>query len=535
MTDRLEDSHDVVVLGGGAAGLNGAMMLARSRRRVAVIDAGAPRNAPAEGVHGLLGHDGIPPAELLERGRSEVRRCGGHVVTGEVTGATRDERGFTVTLADGRSTRARRLLVTTGLVDELPDVPGIRERWGRDVLHCAYCHGWEVRDQAVGILATGPMSVHQALLFRQLTADVIFFAHEGQLDDEQAEQLAARGIHVVEGAVASLEIVEDRLVGVQMGDGAVVGCEAMVVSPRMVARAGFLHDLGLHTVEHPSGMGEHVPCDPTGRTDVPGVWVAGNVTDLSAQVGAAASAGAFAGAQINADLVMEETGQAVDALRTAGRHVHEGHPSDPVEFWEAFYGPGQQPWSGRPNQVLVTELTDRPAPTTKTALDLGCGAGADAIWLAKQGWTVTGVDISAAALAHAASEADAAGVADRIEWLQRDLHGGLPDGEWDLVAAAYLHSPVELQREKVLRQAAAAVAPGGTLLVIGHQRPASWQPDPPAHVTFPTADDVLASLDVEGWTVERAEAVRVERTAPDGSPGSHSDNVLRLRRAHPTN
>jgi thioredoxin reductase/SAM-dependent methyltransferase len=534
MTDRLADSYDVAVLGGGAAGLNGAMMLARSRRRVAVIDAGAPRNAPAEAVHGLLGHDGIPPAELLERGRAEVRRYGGHVVTGAVTGATRDERGFTVTLADGSSTRARRLLVTTGLVDVLPEVPGVRERWGRDVLHCAYCHGWEVRDRAVGILASGPMSVHQALLFRQLTDDVTFFADDMPPDDEQAEQLAARGIRVVDGLVASLEVVDDQLVGLRMEDGAVVGCDAVVVSSRMVARADFLHDLELRPVEHPSGMGEHVPCDPTGRTDVPGVWVAGNVTDLAAQVGAAAAAGAFAGAQINADLVIEETAQAVEARRVTRGHVHEGHPTAPSEFWEDFYGPGQKPWSGRPNQVLVTELTERPAPPGRgTALDLGCGAGADAIWLAEQGWTVTGLDISAAALAHASLEAETAGVSDRIEWVQRDLDGGLPGGEWELVAAAYLHSPVELQREKVLRQAAAAVAPGGTLIVIGHQSPASWQPDPPAHVTFPTADDVLASLDLEGWTVERAEALAVEVTSPDGIPGSRTDNVVRLRRAQP--
>ena len=537
MTERLEDSYDVVVLGGGAAGLNGAMMLARSRRRVAVVDAGTPRNAPAEGVHGLLGHDGIPPAELLERGRTEVRRYGGHVVTGEVTGAVRDEQGFTVALADGRSIRARRLLVTTGLVDVLPEVPGVRERWGRDVLHCPYCHGWEVRDRAVGILASGPMSVHQALLFRQLTDDVTFFAHGTRPDQEQAEQLAARGIRVIDGEVASLEIVDDRLVGMRMGDGTVVDREAVVVGPRMVARAGFLGDLGLTTVEHPSGMGEYVPGDPTGRTDVPGVWVAGNVTDLSAQVGGAAAGGAFAGAQINADLVMEETGLAVEARR--GGHAHreahgEAHgeqPADPVEFWEAFYGPGRKPWSGRPNQVMVSELTGPQAPAVRgTALDLGCGAGADAIWLARQGWTVTGVDISSAALAHAATEAEAAGLADRIEWLQADLDGGLPAGEWDLVTTAYLHSPVELPREKVLRRAAASVAPGGTLLVIGHQGHPSWHTDPLPEVTFPSADDVLVSLDLDGWRVERAGVVEVEMTSPDGVSGTRTDNVVRLRR-----
>ena len=316
VTDQLRDGYDVVVLGGGAAGLSGALMLARARRSVVVIDAGAPRNSPAAGVHGLLARDGIRPAELLERGRAEVRRHGGQVVAGEVTSAVRDAEEFTVALADGRSVRARRLLVATGLVDELPDVPGLRARWGRDVVHCPYCHGWEIRDHAIGVLASGPLSVHQALLFRQWSADVTFFSSTmPPPSDEEAEQLAARGIAVVDGEVASLEIVEDRLVGVRLSDGTVVGREALAVSPRMTARAGFLAALGLQPVEHPSGFGEYIPSDPTGRTEAPGVWVAGNVTDLTAQVGAAAAAGASAAAQINADLVAEETRQAVAAYR----------------------------------------------------------------------------------------------------------------------------------------------------------------------------------------------------------------------------
>ncbi|MFB4304135.1 NAD(P)/FAD-dependent oxidoreductase [Actinomadura sp. NTSP31] len=316
MTEQLRDRYDVVVIGGGAAGLNGALMLARSRRSVVVLDAGSPRNAPAEGVHGLLARDGMPPAELLERGRVEVRRYGGQVVAGTVTGAARDAGGFTVALEGGRTVRARRLLVTTGLVDELPDVQGLRERWGRDVVHCPYCHGWEVRDQAIGILAGGPMSMHQALLFRQLSADVVFFAHTAPPPSgEEAEQLAARGVRVVEGKVVALEIAGDRIAGVRLADGSVVARDALAVAPRMVARADFLAGLGLRPAEHPSGAGEHVPSDATGRTDVPGVWVAGNVTDLTAQVGAAAAAGAAAGAQINADLVAEEARQAVEARR----------------------------------------------------------------------------------------------------------------------------------------------------------------------------------------------------------------------------
>jgi thioredoxin reductase len=307
---------DVVVVGAGAAGLSGALMLARARRSVVVVDAGAPRNAPAAGVHGLLGRDGMPPAELLARGRAEVGAYGGEIVGGEVETVDRDGDRFVVRLAGGGTLRARRLLVTTGLVDELPDVPGLRERWGRDVVHCPYCHGWEVRDRAIGVLATGPRSVHQALLFRQWSADVTLFLHRAPVPDpEQAERLAARGIAVVTGEVAALEVAGDRLAGVRLADGTVIAREVVAVAPRMVARAGLLASLGLRAVEHPSGAGEHVPADPTGRTDVPGVWVAGNVTDLTAQVGAAAAAAALAAAQINADLVTEETDAAVAAYR----------------------------------------------------------------------------------------------------------------------------------------------------------------------------------------------------------------------------
>lgn len=306
------ESYEVIVIGGGPAGLNGALMLARSRRAVLVIDAGEPRNSPAEGVHGLLGHDGIAPEELLERGRAEVVRYGGQVTSGRVTRVARLGDDFIVELADGRSIRARHLLVTTGLVDELPDLPGVQDRWGRDVLHCPYCHGWEVRDQAIGVLASGPNSIHQALLFRQLSDDVTYFSHTLPPSDEEAKQLESRGIRVIEGEVASLELTEDRLSGVRLVGGASVGRDALVVSTRMVARAEFLDDLGLKATEHPSGLGEYLEVDSAGSTTVPGVWAAGNVTDPAAQVGASAAAGAWAGARINADLIAEETRRAVE-------------------------------------------------------------------------------------------------------------------------------------------------------------------------------------------------------------------------------
>jgi thioredoxin reductase len=316
VTDELRERYDVVVIGGGAAGLNGALMLARARRSVAVIDAGEPRNAPAHGVHGLLGREGMPPAELLAIGRGEVRQYGGHVVDGAVTGAKAGESGFTVALADGREVEARKLLVTTGLVDRLPEIPGLAEHWGRDLIHCPYCHGWEVKDEAIGIVATGPMSMHGALLFRQWTSDLVVFTNERlALPPEEAEKLKARGTRIVDGAIERIESENGRISGVRMAGGEFVPRTVLATASRMEARAGFLQDLGLNTVEHPSGAGEHVPADPFGRTEIPGVWVAGNVTDLMAQVGAAAAAGAMAGAQINMDLVNDDTEAAVAAYR----------------------------------------------------------------------------------------------------------------------------------------------------------------------------------------------------------------------------
>lgn len=316
MTEQLSNGYDVVVIGGGAAGLEGALMLARSRRSVLVIDAGDPRNAPAEGVHGFLSRDGIAPADLTRIGADEVRRYGGEIVDGTVADVRRGEAGFTVLLADGRSVHARRVLVTTGLTDELPDVPGVRERWGRDVLHCPYCHGWEINDEPVGVLGTGPMSVHQALMFRQWTDDVTLFLHTApEPSDEERERLSARGVRVVTGRVGSLVIDDDRLTGVRLDDGTVVARRALVVAPRFVARVDALTSLGIETELEPMSGGRYVPADWSGLTKVPGLWVAGNVTDVKAQVLAAAASAATAAVAINNDLITEDTEAAVAERR----------------------------------------------------------------------------------------------------------------------------------------------------------------------------------------------------------------------------
>ncbi|MEV0595939.1 NAD(P)/FAD-dependent oxidoreductase [Nonomuraea cavernae] len=315
------ETVDAVVIGGGAAGLNGALMLARSRRSVLVIDSGTPRNAPADGVHGLLGLDGTPPAELLRVGREEVRRYGGRIVAGEVTSAVPAQPSadgdlrFTVTLADGGTLRARRLLVATGLRDQLPDVPGLAQHWGHGVVHCPYCHGWEVRDEPIGILAAGPASVHHALLFRQLTDDLVYFTRGTELDEETRARFAARGIRVMDTSVAEIESSEDGITGVRLSDGQVVPRRVIAVATTLLARTDGLAGLRLPMEDLPHGMGRHFAAGPAGRTSVPGVWVAGNAADLMAQVGAAAAAGALAGAHVNADLATADTDAAVAASR----------------------------------------------------------------------------------------------------------------------------------------------------------------------------------------------------------------------------
>jgi thioredoxin reductase len=308
---------DVLVIGGGAAGLSAAQMLGRSRRSVLVVDSGEPRNAPAQGVHGFLSRDGVSPAELLEIGRAEAGRYGVRTVQGEaVTAAGSIAEGFSVTLADGRVLGGRRLLITTGLVDDLPAIPGLRERWGKDVLHCPFCHGWEVQDQAIGVLGKGPWSVHQALLFRQWSANITLFLNDlVQPSDEELEQLAARGVKVVAGAVESLRVEEDRLRGVALAGGPEVAVDAVVVGPQVRARLDAFAGLGLQPEPHPMGIGDFLATDADGATAVPGVWAAGNVTDMRAQVLASAAAGSWTAVVINNSLMADEMAADLAAYR----------------------------------------------------------------------------------------------------------------------------------------------------------------------------------------------------------------------------
>jgi thioredoxin reductase len=311
-----KDRYDVVVIGGGAAGLSAAVVLGRARRRVAVVDGGEPRNAPASHMQGFLSRDGMPPVELLAAGRDEAAGYSVEFIAGHVH---RIEPGFSITLSDGKTFEARRILIATGAVDELPPIAGLRERWGKDFLHCPYCHGWEVRDEPLGVLGTNAASVEHAQLIRQWSDDLVFFTHNYALTDAEREQLQARGIRIVEGEVRGLVVEDDRLKGVVLGDGRTVERAALFIRPKMHPRL--------------NGLMEHLPCeiddlgfirvDSAGRTSVSGVWAAGNAANPRAQVITAAGEGSAAAISINADLVEEDVRNATRAASTNETHESE--------------------------------------------------------------------------------------------------------------------------------------------------------------------------------------------------------------------
>ena len=299
--------YDVVIVGGGAAGLSAALVLGRARRRVAVIDSGAPRNAPAAHMQGYLSRDGLPPSELLAIGRAEVTSYGVELIDDAVVSVDPLDPGFTVRLSSGQALTARRLLVATGVTDHVPDLPGVRERWGRDLLHCPYCHGWEVRDQPLGVLGANPESIVFAQLLRGWSDDLIYFAHTQEPTEAEALALAARGIRVVPGEVARLVIEDDHLTGVELADGEVIPRSAVFVRPVITPHPDYLL-AALGCALDATGF---AVVDSTGRTSVPGVWGAGNAVDPRAQVITAAGAGSAAAIAINADLLQDDIALAV--------------------------------------------------------------------------------------------------------------------------------------------------------------------------------------------------------------------------------
>ena len=309
---------DVVIVGGGSAGLSAAYMLGRARRRVLIVDGAEPRNRFAAHMHGVLGRDGHSPIEFLAEGRAELERYGvtmrtGRVASAEAIAGEATGTGFTVTTDDGTTTTARRLLVATGIRDELPAIDGLTEQWGRGVVVCPYCDGWESRDRSIGVIANGEMGVHQAQMLRQWSATVTYFTQGDYTpSDDERRGLEARGIRVDERPIARVVSDGDDLRAIEVVDGDLVDVERIFTAPTFVPLDDLLIALGADTAEL---MGTTwTTTDAMGQTSVAGVWAAGNVSSpMGGSVPVAMGLGNAAGASINANLMAEDIAIAIAA------------------------------------------------------------------------------------------------------------------------------------------------------------------------------------------------------------------------------
>jgi thioredoxin reductase/SAM-dependent methyltransferase len=520
---RTVERHcDVAVIGGSAAGLAAALQLGRQRRSVIVIDTGEPRNAPAANMHSYLGHEGRPPSELTAIGRDEVRSYGGEVLAGRAVDVTRtDDDRFRVELTGGHWLIARRVLAATGLLDELPDIDGLAEHWGGGVIHCPFCHGFEVRDRRIVQVVNHATGLHVAGLFRQLSARFTLVLHDGvDADNPEVEVLRAAGVNVVDGHVRSIVTGDDgHVAAVELTDGDRIDADAVVIGARFRVRTEPFASLGLTTAEHPSGLGDFVETDATGATAIPGLYAAGNVTDPSQQVLQAAADGSRVGAMISFSL-------AHDDIEAAAR------PSANEADWDHRYR-GDQMWSGNPNGALVNEIDGRIAGR---ALDVGAGEGGDAVWLAEQGWNVTASDISQRALGRVAAEAQRRGLRIACHHADANTLGAFEREAFDLVSAHYASIP-RTPDGRGVRNLLDAVAPGGTLLMVSHDleplrapmdtREHSRPFDPDAYLSVD--DFAIALADTSEWQIE----VHEKRPRPAGAASAAHhvhDIVLRARR-----
>lgn len=297
------DTYDAVVVGGSFAGLSAAMQLARARRRVLVVDSGRPRNRFAHAAHGFFGQDGRAPAAILDTARAQVLAYPtAEFQAGEATHARNEGDVFALTLAPDSTVRSRRLVLATGIVDELPDLPGVRERWGATVLHCPYCHGYEVADGRLGVLATSAMNVHQALLLPDWSADVTLFTNDVVTPDAaQLEALAARGVRVEARPVAALLGDAPALTGVQLEDGDVVGLDALFLGSRTHMASPLAAQLGCAVDEGPAGPVLRV--DTRQETTVPGIFAAGDAARIFGNASFASADGVMAGTSAHQSLV----------------------------------------------------------------------------------------------------------------------------------------------------------------------------------------------------------------------------------------
>lgn len=311
MNDTTNDTlRDTLIVGGGPAGLQAALTLGRMRRTALLLDSGDYRNARAAQVHNTLGHDGTPPAELRGGALGELTAYPTvEVRGGKVTAVARDGSGFRAELADGGTVSARRVLLATGVADQLPDIPGMAELWGRSVLHCPYCHGFETTGAAIAVQGSTPHRVRLALMLTRFSSDVALCADGGELDDASLSLLDRAGVKVHPERITELRHDSGRLSAIGFESAPELARDFLFAATVVLARPALAEALGCRLLANGS-----VEVDDLGRTSVPGVYAAGDSARRPslpmpvASVVAAMAGGQLAAASLDQELLSEDFG-----------------------------------------------------------------------------------------------------------------------------------------------------------------------------------------------------------------------------------
>ncbi|CAE6855436.1 hypothetical protein R75465_07389 [Paraburkholderia aspalathi] len=298
----MKESYEVIVVGGSFAGLSAAMQLARARREVLLIDAERPRNRFATHAHGFFGQDGVPPAQAIATATAQLRKYPTvTLLKGEAHRASREASGFRVELTNGFHVKAERLILATGICDKLPPLPGLEGRWAVSVLHCPYCHGYEVGDRRLGVLATHPLSIHQALLIPDWGPTTWFTQGTIEPDAEEVALLSARGVCIERVPVAEIMGEAPSIDGVRLVDGRVIRIDALFISVRTEMASDLAEQLGCAADEGP--LGPVIRVGDFKETSVPGVFAAGDASTAMTNATFASASGVAAGVGAHRSLI----------------------------------------------------------------------------------------------------------------------------------------------------------------------------------------------------------------------------------------